>query len=268
MFCSDEPLEEKLDASRWAKKVAGIKGLLEKVVFMINEGFVAKKNKDGFKKTVVKPFSFAKEEDHSNRRSIFHEQKEEERMEKLRMETEAEERRLRALKGKPPKGIIQRGEEAIVRKNELIQKREMEEMEKRKAQQFKARDPPAMQSSAIDEEYLEQCRKERILKRAEENLSMSKLPPRMENSVIGDGRNTRHQNERNHAWKPKDVPNFTRLHYQWDTALKQARTVAKTTTAVEFRASQADRTADIKHKKAERENRKREERELMVACTF
>ena len=218
-----------------------------------------------FTKTIPQPFSFMKDET-LRTKSIFQEEKDNAKALQQTLEKENAQSRTRARLASPPVGIIRRGQEAKIRKENRMAAAEAEEREMCTTFRFKASDAPAAATSAqFQESKMDQMRKTRIMKRAAEIMADSKLPPRMqksENDGVAHVSSRKAYEVEKNIWKPKPVPDFSKLHLQWDTALKGARTVHKTTIPEVFQASSCSRT-DIKLKKAERVAKKVREIELL-----
>jgi hypothetical protein len=169
-------------------------------------------------------------------------------MDEEQRELEAAERITRAAKASPPKQLLKHQEEARHRKEQQLRQLQREmNAELSKDKRVKARDVPLttyMPSSMAESGdaggvSAEAHRSERIRKRSQGLLQAAALPPRMASATAAPSDPTEpprmtikmkkklleaaQQEAERRSRRPKPVPNFDKLHRQWDKVLAHKR---------------------------------------------
>nr|CCA16241.1 conserved hypothetical protein [Albugo laibachii Nc14] len=189
----------------------------------------------------------------------FFEQKHLELEEKMFMEQQAAEKLDRAKRGKPPVNLLERQKQSAARKEASIQ--EHEEKLRSIYQQVKARDVPATTYRINCQDETE--RRNRIMKRSQDYLLRASLPSRMAEAlttkIIADAIKAE-KRDSSHRFRSKPVPDFDRLHRQWernDRAKKgrDKQTIGDDTSAVPFFQHRQEEYEALRQKRLARKKR-------------
>lgn len=169
---------------------------------------------------------------HEVRRSCaFFEEKARAHAEAEQLEKEAAQRLERARHAVPPQRLLERQALAQERKSQRLEDRERELMYR--MQQVKARKVPGTTYMGASGEEAEQKRKERIRLRAEDMMRSAEVPLRMAQGGSNGGhmsiklqnqlRRECEERAKRRRHRPKPVPDFDKLHFEWETALKNRK---------------------------------------------
>lgn len=204
------------------------------------------------------------------------------RFEMMRQQQRARSEEVRELSKKqlkeserPFRGMQERERAMLEKRRAREQQRLAKEAQERAQAKFRANPiPPEVQSATREaEEAQERARRERIEARKAALLSEAKLPPRMEvyeksrkAASKGGGAAARKKAAESNKPKPKPVPDFEKLHGNWDEKLRQSRKSARRTTpqAFSFDRDDSGRKKDEEARlqaREERERRRAEEAE-------
>lgn len=155
--------------------------------------------------------------------------------EKLLVEQQAAAKLDRAKRGKPPVNLLERQKHSAARKKALVQ--ENEEKLRQMYQQVKARDVPVSTYRTKCEDEVE--RRTRIMKRSQEYLLRASLPSRMTQALIVEAKaNARKVEKRDlsRQFRSKPVPDFDRLHRQWERSEQEKKVRQKESSGEKFSA--------------------------------